>query len=80
MTDSTTTPEDPRFETDETRADQASQQGLGLGARELEAQRDPNAIQAANAEDEDLENDQDDADPIDESIGVQGQAPSEAGV
>ena len=47
MTDSTTTPEDPHFETDETKADRASQQGLGLGERELEAQRDPNAIQAA---------------------------------
>ncbi len=79
MTNSNTTPEDPHFETDETKADRASQQGLGLGQRELEAQRDPNAIQAANADDEDLEDDQDEVDPIDDSIGVQGQAPREPG-
>ncbi|MFN3538403.1 MAG: hypothetical protein ACK4Y4_13245 [Brevundimonas sp.] len=77
MTDSTITPEDPRFETDETQAEQASQQGLGVGARELEAQR--GSPQAANEEDQDLDDDQDEVDPIDDSIGVQGQAPGEAG-
>lgn len=45
MTDANIPPEDPRFETDEVQADRARQQGLGVGERELEAQRDPGGVQ-----------------------------------
>ena len=46
MTDqSRTTPaEQPSFETDAVQADRAREQGLGLGKRELDAQRDPGGM------------------------------------
>lgn len=41
MTDQNRPEEKPQFETDTVQANQAEQQGLGVGARELNAQRDP---------------------------------------
>lgn len=55
MTDKTTTPaETPHFETDAVEADRAREQGLGLGERELKAQRDPGGVRTAN-EDSDVD-------------------------
>jgi hypothetical protein len=73
MTDTKATPEDPHLETDEIQADRARQQGLGVGERELQAQRDPGGVQPAD-EDERLADENDDVERIDDSIGVQGQA------
>ena len=73
MTDTKATPEDPHCETDEVRADRARQQGLGVGERELQAQRDPGGVQPAD-EDESLADENDEVERIDDSIGVQGQA------
>lgn len=42
--------ENPAFETDSVQADRAREQGLGLGARELAAQRDPGGVRTADAE------------------------------
>jgi hypothetical protein len=67
--------ETPRFETDEVEANHAIENGQGVGARELAAQRDPGGVVTAD-EDEELENgvsviaDQDDE--LDESLAVQG--------
>lgn len=65
----------PGFETDEVRANRAVEQGLGVGARELEAQRDPGGVRTA---DEDVERIDGDlagpAERLDESLGVQGGA------
>lgn len=44
--------EDPHFGTDAVQADRAREQGLGLGERELEAQRDPGGVRTANIDDE----------------------------
>lgn len=78
MTDTKATPEDPHFETDEVQADRARQQGLGVGERELQAQRDPGGVQPAD-EDERLADENDDVECIDDSIGVQGQASTPPG-
>jgi hypothetical protein len=63
----------PQFETDDVRANRAMEQGLGVGARELQAQRDPGGVRTA---DEDVERiDGEPAGPaerLDESVGVQG--------
>ncbi len=42
--------EDPSFETDAVRADRAREQGLGLGERELQAQRDPGGVRTPDVE------------------------------
>jgi hypothetical protein len=78
MTDSQATPEDPHFETDEVQADRARQQGLGVGERELEAQRDPGGVQPVD-EDERLADEKDAVERIDNSIGVQGKATPPSG-
>lgn len=49
--------ETPRFETDEVEANHAIENGQGVGARELAAQRDPGGVVTAD-EDEELENGQ----------------------
>lgn len=55
MADPTTPPEEtPHFETDTVQADRAREQGLGLGERELAAQRDPGGVRTAN-EDSDID-------------------------
>ena len=51
MTDPTKTPkETPHFETDEVDANLAIEQGLGVGARELAAQRDPGGVVTEDVE------------------------------
>ena len=44
--------EDSHFETDAVQADRAREQGLGLGQRELDAQRDPGGVRTANVDEE----------------------------
>lgn len=78
MTDTKATPEDPHFETNEVQADRARQQGLGVGERELQAQRDPGGVESMN-EDERLGDENDDVERIEDSIGVQGQASTPPG-
>ncbi|MEH6663876.1 MAG: hypothetical protein V7678_03415 [Brevundimonas sp.] len=78
MTDRQATPEEPHFETDEVRADRARQQGLGVGERELQAQRDPGGVQPVD-EDERLADENDAVERIDNAIGVQGQATTPPG-
>lgn len=43
--------EKPRFETDFVETDRAREQGLGLGERELKAQRDPGGIRIIDEDD-----------------------------
>lgn len=62
-TDPTTPAETPVFETDTVQADRAREQGLGLGERELKAQRDPGGVRTP---------DETDPDALDQSVGVQG--------
>lgn len=75
MTDSTkSTDETPHFETDEVDANLAIEQGLGVGARELAAQRDPGGIVTENVE-PGTEDDHDvDGDAMDRNTAVQGSS------
>ena len=78
MTDQSDRPrESPNFETDAVQADRAREQGLGLGERELNAQRDPGGVRTAD-EDPTMEDGSSinaaDEDALDQSIGVQGPA------
>ena len=78
MTDDTAArPEEaPTFETDTVQADRAREQGLGLGERELEAQRDPGGPRAAD-EAPDLETDasaRPDDETLEEARGVRRAA------
>ena len=51
MNDQTKTPDEtPHFETDEVDANLAIEQGLGVGARELAAQRDPGGVVTEDVE------------------------------
>ncbi|WGM30300.1 hypothetical protein [Brevundimonas sp. NIBR11] len=60
MTDPTKTPEEtPHFETDEVDANLAIEQGLGVGARELAAQRDPGGVVTEDVEPGEEEDDVD---------------------
>ncbi|HZV84119.1 MAG TPA: hypothetical protein VFF48_03950 [Brevundimonas sp.] len=68
-TDPNAPTEAPGFETDTVRADRAREQGLGLGEREVQAQRDPGGVRTLN---------EDDADALDQSIGVQGEDDSQS--
>ena len=52
------TPDEPRFETDTVQADRAREQGLGLGERELKAQRDPGGVRTPD-EDADADDGED---------------------
>ena len=67
--------ETPTFHTDEMEANRAMEQGLGAGARELAAQRDPGGVNTAD-EDPEMENgvsiDAGDEDQLDENLSVQG--------
>lgn len=47
------TEQTPRFETDFVEADRAREQGLGLGERELKAQRDPGGIATPDVDEDD---------------------------
>jgi hypothetical protein len=79
MTEDTNTPrpdEAPTFQTDTVQADRAREQGLGLGERELEAQRDPGGVRTADEEPE-LETGasaRPDEETLDEDLGVLGAA------
>ncbi|MBU2271527.1 MAG: hypothetical protein KKG14_00190 [Alphaproteobacteria bacterium] len=78
MADQTDRPEEtPTFETDTVKADRAREQGLGLGARELNAQSDPGIAREAD-DDAQMEDGSSinagDEDALDQSIGVQGAA------
>lgn len=70
--DSNRPPEGPHFETDTVQADRAREQGLGLGERELKAQRDPGGVRTP---DEDPEVDESgasetaDPDALDQTVG-----------
>jgi hypothetical protein len=57
----------PHFETDDVEANLAIEQGLGVGARELAAQRDPGGVVTPDEDD-------DDDDAVDRDTAVQGQA------
>ena len=67
--------ENPTFETDEVQANRAMEQGLGVGARELAAQRDPGGVNTAD-EDPEFENgisiEAGDENQLDENVSVQG--------
>lgn len=62
-TDRPTPAESPVFETDTVQADRAREQGLGLGERELDAQRDPGGVRTP---------DESDPDALDQSVGDSG--------
>lgn len=75
MADQTKAPEEtPTFE-DTVQADLAIEQGLGVGERELKAQRDPGGVRTAN-EDSDVEGgpalDSDTDETLNEDVSVQG--------
>ncbi len=73
MTDTTKTPkETPHFETDEVDANLAIEQGLGVGARELAAQRDPGGVVTPDVEPGTEDDDDIDGDTIDRDTAVQG--------
>lgn len=73
MADPTKTPEEsPHFETDEVDANLAIEQGLGVGARELAAQRDPGGVVTPNVEPGTEDDDDVDGDTIDRDTAVQG--------
>lgn len=55
--------EDPTFETDTVDANRAVENGQGLGAREMAAQRDPGGVRTADVDEDDL----------DDSVSVQGE-------
>ena len=67
--------ETPTFQTSDVQANRAMEQGLGVGARELAAQRDPGGVNTAD-EDPELENgvsvNAGDEDQLDENVSVQG--------
>ena len=73
MTDTNKTPQAqaPMFETDAVQADRAREQGLGLGARELQAQRDPGDVQSRDDENVRVAAADMDDDPMDQSLVVQ---------
>jgi hypothetical protein len=67
--------ENATFETDEVQANRAMEQGLGVGARELAAQRDPGGVNTAD-EDAEFENgvsvEAGNKEQLDENVSVQG--------
>lgn len=67
MTDATN--DEPRFETDEVEATRGREQGLGVGARELQAQRDPGDVQSRDDEDARIEPNEEDPDALDQATG-----------
>lgn len=69
--------ETPTFETDTVDANLAIENGQGVGARELAAQRDPGGVDTADVEAELAEGKAErpfDQDQLDESVSVQGAA------
>jgi hypothetical protein len=73
MTDPTKTPaETPHFETSDVEANLAMEQGLGVGARELAAQRDAGGVVTPDVEPGTEEDDDIDGDAIERNTAVQG--------
>lgn len=64
-------PESPVFETDVVQADRAREQGLGVGERELRAQRDPGGVSTPDVEPGAEEERTAGSDFLDETSGVQ---------
>ncbi len=62
----------PHFETDEVSASRGREQGLGVGARELAAQRDAGDVQSRDDENAQIEAD-DDEDALDRDTAVVGE-------
>ncbi len=59
MADPTKIPEEPpHFETDEVEANRAIDQGLGVGARELAAQREPGGVITPDEDDDAVDEDE----------------------
>lgn len=77
--DRPTSAEDPHFETGTVRADRAREQGLGLGERELQAQRDPGGVRTPDVE-VGSEDDDSAAEALDRSVGVQGARDDEQSI
>lgn len=78
MTEINDTPETaPRFETSDVDANLAMEQGLGVGARELAAQRDAAGVVTPDEDEDDVDEDdeEDELDPLDRNTSVLGQDP-----
>lgn len=70
MAEETKIPEEtPHFETSDVEANLAMEQGLGVGARELAAQRDPGGIVTPDEDEDEIAGDDD---AIDRDTAVQG--------
>lgn len=69
MSDTNRPDEDARFETNPVEATRGREQGLGVGARELQAQRDPNDVQSRDDEDARVEATDEDPDALDQATG-----------
>lgn len=63
----------PLFETDEVSASRGREQGLGVGARELAAQRDPGDVQSRDDENVQVAPNDDDDDTLDRDTAVLGE-------
>ena len=64
------------FQTDEVSATRGREQGLGMGERELQAQRDPGADMSAGegeVETDEADEDQDEVEALDGNLAVQGE-------
>ncbi len=70
--DPKTTDEKPHFETSDVEANLAMEQGLGVGARELAAQRDPGGVVTEDVEVGEEEDDDVDGDTLRRDTAVQG--------
>lgn len=79
-TDRPTPAEEPHFETGTVRADRAREQDLGLGERELQAQRDPGGVRTPDVEPGTEDEDSRAAEALDRSLGVQGARDDEQAV
>ncbi|AQR62609.1 hypothetical protein BZG35_13850 [Brevundimonas sp. LM2] len=84
MTDQPINDDDqPHFETSDVEANVAMEQGLGVGARELAAQRDAGGVVTADVDDsdgevygdEDEDEEDDEVEPIDRNTSVLGEDP-----
>ncbi|MBX9615370.1 MAG: hypothetical protein K2X25_07215 [Caulobacteraceae bacterium] len=70
-----TTDDTPHFETSDVEANLAMEQGLGVGARELAAQRDAGGIVTPDEDEEEGEEEKDDADTLARDTAVLGEDP-----
>ena len=83
MTDEPMNDDDqPTFETSDVEANLAMEQGLGVGARELAAQRDAGGVVTPDVDDsdgevygDDDEDEDDEVEPIDRNTSVLGEDP-----